>query len=56
MANINGHIGYFPCFYCYLRGEHVRQAGKRQYTYQPRIIRRTPNAYYLDSREAQSSN
>ncbi len=28
MANMIGHNGYYPCFCCHIKGEHVNEAGK----------------------------
>lgn len=56
MANMIGHNGYFPCFYCYIEGQHVRQAAKRQYEYQATLHYRTVNSFQIHSREADLNN
>lgn len=53
MANMIGHTGYFPCFYCHTEGEHVQQASKRQYRYESTIDYRTAKSFYIHSRDAQ---
>jgi hypothetical protein len=56
MANINGHTGYFSCYYCQIKGVHIRKPRKRQYRYTPTINYRTVNSFYINSREAQQHN
>ncbi len=56
MANINGRTGYFSCYYCHIKGVHIRKPGKRQYRYTPTINYRTVNSFYINSREAQQHN
>ena len=47
------HGGYFCCWYCYLRGQHIN--GKRQYKYEKPMIIRTADAYSDESRLAEKS-
>lgn len=56
MANMNGHNGYYPCFYCHTKGEHVREASKRQYRYEVPIHYRTIKSFSMKSKEAQLNN
>ncbi|CAF1553113.1 unnamed protein product [Rotaria sordida] len=53
MANMIGHTGYYPCFYCYTKGKHIREVSKRQYEYEISVNCRTVESFYSDSREAQ---
>ncbi|CAF1485236.1 unnamed protein product, partial [Rotaria sordida] len=53
MANMIGHTGYYPCFYCYTKGKHIREVSKRQYEYEIPVNCRTVESLYSDSREAQ---
>ncbi|CAF1434703.1 unnamed protein product [Rotaria sordida] len=46
-----GHGGYFCCWFCYIRGEHI--AGKRQYKFELPMIIRDPAAYEEESYLAQ---
>ena len=41
-----GHGGYFCCWYCYLRGQHIN--GKRQYKHEEPMIIRTADAYSMN--------
>lgn len=53
ILEINGHNGYFCCFYCYIEGVHVGgRHGKRQYYYQDDVQLRTAKTYELESIEA----
>ena len=56
MANMIGHNGYYPCFYCHIKGEHVRQASKRQYQYEVPIHYRTIKSFSINSKQAQPNN
>jgi hypothetical protein len=56
MANMIGHNGYFPCFYCHIEGEHIRAASKRQYRYESTVDYRTVKSFNIYSREAQATN
>jgi hypothetical protein len=56
MANINGHTGYYPCFYCHIEGVHVCTARKRQYPYTSTVNYRTVNSFYINSRDAHVNN
>ena len=51
-----GHNGYYPCFYCDIRGEHVRQASKRQYQYEVPFHYRTIKSFSINSKQAQLNN
>ena len=53
MRNMIGYNGYYPCYYCDIKGIHVQRARKRQYPYIPSIKYRTVNSFYNFSREAQ---
>ncbi|CAF3819948.1 unnamed protein product [Rotaria sp. Silwood1] len=56
MANMIGHNGYYPCFYCHIKGEHVRQVSKRQYQYEVPVHYRTIKSFSINSKEAQLNN
>ncbi|CAF3787500.1 unnamed protein product [Rotaria sp. Silwood1] len=56
MANMIGHNGYYPCFYCHIKGEHVRQVSKRQYQYEVLVHYRTIKSFSINSKEAQLNN
>jgi len=45
------HGGYYCCWFCYVRGEHVNC--KRQYRYESSMKIRTSNNYAAESRAAQ---
>ncbi|CAF4676474.1 unnamed protein product [Rotaria socialis] len=47
-----GHNGYYPCYYCDIKGVHIRKPRKRQYPYTPTSNCRTVNSFYVHSREA----
>ncbi|CAF3931397.1 unnamed protein product [Rotaria sp. Silwood1] len=51
-----GHNGYYPCFYCHIKGEHVRQVSKRQYQYEVPVHYRTIKSFSINSKEAQLNN
>ncbi|CAF3742425.1 unnamed protein product [Rotaria socialis] len=53
MSNMIGHNGYYPCYYCDIKGVHIRKPRKRQYPYTPTNNCRTVNSFYVLSREAQ---
>ncbi|CAF3256097.1 unnamed protein product [Rotaria socialis] len=53
MSNMIGHNGYYPCYYCDIKGVHIRKPRKRQYPYTPANNCRTVNSFYVLSREAQ---
>ncbi|CAF4834075.1 unnamed protein product, partial [Rotaria socialis] len=53
MSNMIGHNGYYPCYYCDIKGVHIRKPRKRQYPYTPTNNCRTVNSFYVHSREAQ---
>ena len=48
-----GHTGYWPCWYCEVKGKHV--AKKRQYYYNENFVIRTPSSFLADSRLAAST-
>lgn len=48
-----GHVGYWPCWYCELKGEHV--GGKRQYRYTANLVLRTPENFLMDSKLAEKT-
>jgi hypothetical protein len=48
-----GHGGYFCCWFCYLRGEHIN--GKRQYKYEEPTVARSADAYFDESCLAEQS-
>ncbi|CAF3073771.1 unnamed protein product [Rotaria sp. Silwood2] len=56
MANMVGHNGYYPCYFCYIKGVHIRKPRKRQYYYSSTNVHRTVNSFYNDSRKAQLNN
>ncbi|CAF1147912.1 unnamed protein product [Adineta ricciae] len=56
MANMIGHTGYYPCFYCHIKGTHVREAKKRQYEFQTAPMNRTVNSFELNSKAAEENN
>ena len=56
MANMIGHSGYYPCFYCYIKGEHIRAARKRQYQYEPPVPLRAVNSFYHNLNKAKLDN
>ncbi|CAF1583807.1 unnamed protein product [Rotaria magnacalcarata] len=43
MCNMIGHNGYLPCYYCDIKGIHVKKARKRQYPYTPSTKYRSIN-------------
>ena len=47
-----GHTGYFPCFYCHIRGIHSREARKRQYPFVDHIDYRTVKSFRENSKSA----
>ena len=51
-----GHSGHYPCFYCCIKGEHVRAARKRQYQYEPAVPFRTANSFYHNLNKAELDN
>ncbi|CAF3039930.1 unnamed protein product [Rotaria sp. Silwood2] len=53
MADMIGHNGYYPCFYCYMKREHVRLAAKRQYQYELLVNHLTVKSLNTNSRKAQ---
>lgn len=50
VCNFIGHNGYFCCFFCFIRGQHVHT--KRQYYYEEPELRSTED-FFRFSREAE---
>jgi len=48
-----GHTGYWPCWYCELKGKHV--TNKRQYYHSDNITLRTPETFLADSKLAEKT-
>lgn len=51
------HVGYYSCFFCYIKGVHVGgRGGKRQYYYADRAKLRNVVTYELESDEAERTS
>lgn len=51
------HVGYYPCFYCYIKGVHVGgRGGKRQYYCADSTALRQAVAYEFESHEAANNS
>ncbi|CAF1684484.1 unnamed protein product [Rotaria magnacalcarata] len=53
LSNMIGHNGYYPCYYCDIKGVHIRKPRKKQHPYTLTSNCRTVNSFYVHSREAQ---
>ena len=52
ILNFISHGGYYCCWYCYIRGEHID--GKRQYNFEEPMIMRDPDSFLDESFLAES--
>lgn len=57
ILKFTSHVGYYCCFYCYIKGVHVGgRGGKWQYYYADRAKLRDASKYQLESIQAEQSS